>query len=70
MNDTSWICNFTYVITDGVGNTLDPIFVVANVALQGFGTNVTVVTSNIAKVNLSPQTIKVTGWPNRQNTTS
>ena len=70
MNDTSWICNFTYVFTDGVGNTLDPIFVVANVALQGFGTNVTIVTSNIAKVNLSPQTIKVIGWPNRQNTTS
>lgn len=32
MNISSWICNFTYVITDNLGQTLDPIFVVQNFA--------------------------------------
>jgi hypothetical protein len=54
MNISSWICNFTYVFTDGVGATLDPIFVVSNVALQGDGTNITLDTSNITKTTLSP----------------
>jgi hypothetical protein len=32
MNISSWICNFTYVITDNLGVALDPIFVVEDFA--------------------------------------
>lgn len=70
MSIPSWICNFTYTITDNLGQTLDPIFVVKNVALQGDGTNITLLTTNIAKTAISPQSVMVVGWPNRQNTTS
>ena len=68
--DPTWICNFTYTITDIFGNPLDPCFVVDSVALQGQGTNITLVTSDITKTQLSPVNVQVVGWPNRQNTTS
>ena len=70
MNDSMWVCNFTYSISTQSGQALDPIFVVKQVANEGDGTNVTLVTSDITKTLLSPYTIKVTGWPNRQNTTN
>ena len=35
MNDTAWICNFTYEIRTNLGQTLDPIFVVREVANEG-----------------------------------
>jgi hypothetical protein len=54
MNISSWICNFTYVITDHLGVALDSAFVVKNVALQGEGTNITLLTSTIAKTGISP----------------
>jgi hypothetical protein len=49
---------------------LDPIFVARQVANEGDGTNITLVTSDITKTNLSPYTVRVSGWPKRQNTTS
>jgi hypothetical protein len=70
MNDTMWSCNFTYQIRTITGSTLDPIFVVKETANEGDGTNITLVTTDITKTLLSPYTVKITGWPKRQNTTS
>jgi hypothetical protein len=70
MSDPSWVCNFTYEIRNGLGGVLDGIFVLNEVAKQGDGPNFTLVTTNSAKTELSPQTIRVRGWPKRQNTTS
>lgn len=70
MNDTSWVCNFTYELRTGTGGTLDPIFVLKEAANQGDGTNITLVTTDKTKVDISPQVVRVKGWPKRQNTTS
>lgn len=70
MNDTNWVCNFTYEIRSNLGAVLDPIFVVEEVAKEGDGTNITLVTTDKTKVELSPQGIRVRGWPKRQNTSS
>lgn len=67
MNDTSWICNFTYELRTSTGTTLDPIFITKEIANQGDGTNITLVTTDITKVELSPQGVRVRGWPKRQN---
>ena len=70
MNDTAWVCNFTYEIRTNLGVVLDPIFVTREVANEGQGINITLDTTNASKVELSPQGIRVRGWPKRQNTTS
>lgn len=70
MNDTNWVCNFSYEIRTVSGGLLDPVFVIKEVANQGDGTNITLVTTDKTKVDLSPQVVKVKGWPKRQNLTS
>lgn len=40
---------------------LDPVFVIREVANQGDGTNITLVTADRTKVDLSPQVVRVRG---------
>ncbi|TNV75036.1 hypothetical protein FGO68_gene6423 [Halteria grandinella] len=70
MNDTAWSCNFTYEIRTGTGAALDSAFVLRETVLEGAGPNLTLVTTDKTKVDLSPQVVRVRGWPKRQNTTS
>jgi len=65
MNDTTWICNFTYEIKTTLGAVLDPIFILKDAANQGDGTNISLVTTNATKIELSPQGIRVKGYPKR-----
>ena len=67
--DPVWICNFTYQITNVNGGALDPIFKKHEVVKQGTGPNVTLDTIDKTKVDLSPYTIRVRGWPSRQPST-
>lgn len=70
MVDTAWSCNFSYSITAHTNLPLDPIFIVNETAAEGQATNITLVTSDRAKVDLSPQVVRVKGWPKRQNWTA
>jgi hypothetical protein len=54
MNDTFWSCNFSYELRTGLGTALDPIFVIKEQANEGAGTNITLVTTDKTKVDLSP----------------
>lgn len=67
MVDTAWSCNFSYSITNGGGTTLDPIFIVNETAAEGQATNITLLTTDKTKVDISPQVVRVRGWPKRQN---
>lgn len=67
--DPVWICNFTYVFTNGAGGALDPIFKKTEVAAQGTGPSVQLDTIDVTKVDLSPYTIKLKGWPTRSPST-
>jgi hypothetical protein len=65
MSDPSWICNFTYIFTTALNTALDPIFVKKEVVKQGTNPNITLVTTDKTKIELSPYTIRVRGWPTR-----
>ena len=66
MIDPSWICNFTYVMTTDTNSALDPIFVKNQVVPQATNPTLSLVTTDKTKVELSPYTIKIKGWPTRQ----
>jgi hypothetical protein len=69
MIDPLWICNFTYVFTNGIGGSLDTAFKKTEVVKQGTDPSVQLDTTDITKVDLSPYTIKLRGWPSRQPST-
>ncbi len=66
MSDPLWICNFTYAMTTAMNTAIDPIFVRNEVVAQGTNPSISLVTTDKTKVELSPYSIKVRGWPTRQ----
>ena len=69
MEQPIWVCNFTYLFTNGNGGTIDPIFKKTEVVKQGTDPRVQLDTVDVTKVDLSPYTVKLRGWPSRQPNT-